>query len=168
VKGISGFSDQAVGFILAIPWLVATFGLFITGWITDHYDCKKRLAFAQQFMAGLAFLGLYRYGGSNLWISVACLTVAIAGMASVAGIYYSLLPELITKEMVGGLTGIFAAVSNIGGFVGPSVVGALMSGGNKLAGMVFLSGMLMLACICIALIRVRPKSTSTRSESASA
>jgi len=70
--------------------------------------------------------------------------------------------------MVGGLTGIFAAVSNIGGFVGPSVVGALMSGGNRMAGMAFLSGMPMLASICIVLIRVKPKGTSSEAESASA
>ncbi len=168
VKGISGFSDQTVGFILAVPWLSATVGLFASGWITDRYDCKKSLAFIEQVMAGLAFLGLYFYGASNVWLSVAFLTVAITGMASVAGIYYSLLPQLITKEMVGGLTGIFAAVSNLGGFVGPSVVGALMSGGNRMAGMAFLSGMLMLASICIALIRVKPKGTSIRAESSSA
>ena len=124
VKGISGFSDQTVGFILAVPWLAGTFGLFVTGWITDRYDCKKSLAFIEQVTAGLAFLGLYFYGASNVWISLALLTVAVTGVASVTGIYYSLLPQLITKDMVGGLTGIFAAVSNIGELVGPSVVGA--------------------------------------------
>lgn len=168
VKGISGFSDQTVGFILALPWLSATCGMVVTGWITDHYDCKKRLAVLEQIVAGLAFLVMYYYGGSNVWISVGCLIVAITGMASVAGIYYSLLPQLITKEMVGGLSGIFAAVSNIGGFIGPSVVGYLISGGNKLAGMAFLSGMLMVASICVALIQVKPASAPVKSKVASA
>jgi sugar phosphate permease len=86
VKGISGFSDQTVGFILAVPWLAGTFGLFVTGWITDRYDCKKSLAFIEQVMAGLAFLGLYFYGASNVWISLALFTVAVTGVASVTGI----------------------------------------------------------------------------------
>ena len=156
VKSMSGFSDQAVGFILAVPWLVATVSMWVTGWVTDRYDCKKSLAVMEQLIAGLAFLGLYYYGNVNVWLSVGFLTVATAGVTSVVGIYYSLLPQLITKEMVGGLSGIFAAVSNIGGFVGPSVVGFLIRGGNKLAGMAFLSGMLMIASVCVALIKVKP------------
>lgn len=168
VKGISGYSDQVVGVILAIPWLVATVGMVVTGWITDRWGGKRLVAFLEQVMAGLAFLGMFYWGGSNVWLSVTFLTIAITGMASVAGIYYSLLPQLIRKEMVGGLSGIFAAVSNIGGFVGPSVVGVLMSGKNKLAGMLFLSGMLLLASLCIALIRIKPKEEPAEAKTSSA
>jgi MFS family permease len=150
IKGISNFGYTAVGFISAIPWLLATIVMIYAGVVNDRWGNKRALIIILELMAAAAFLGVSYVGTSNLWLSVALMSVAASGIAAVQGVYFSFLPELITKEMVGGLTGIFAAVGNIGGFVGPFVVGALMAGGNKLGGMLFLAGMLLLAAFFIA------------------
>ena len=166
VKGISNFDDRTVGFLLAIPWLVATGGTVLTGWINDRWDLKREIVVAEQIVSALAFLGLYYFGSTNVWISMACLTVAITGLASVSAVYFSMLPQLITKDMVGGLTGIFAAVGNTGGFIGPFMVGYMMSSGNKLAGIAFLSAMLLLSSVFIALVKVKPRTEKITTSSA--
>jgi MFS family permease len=163
VKGISGFGDQMVGFVLAIPWLAATVGLVVIGWLNDRYDNKKALILVGQILAGLSFVGMYYFGAANVWLSILCLTISITGMVTVVAVYFSILPQLISKEMVGGLTGIFAALGNIGGFVGPFAVGYLMSGGNQMAGLAFLASMLLLSTICIACIKINPQNATSQS-----
>ena len=158
LKGISNFDDRTVGFIAAIPWLAATGGTILTGWINDRWNCKRTLIISQEIMAALAYLILYFFGTTNVWLSVGLLTIGITGVASVSSVYFALLPQLITKDMVGGLTGIFAAVGNIGGFVGPFMVGFLMRGGNNMAGMAFLSAMLLISSILIACLNYEPSS----------
>ncbi|MEJ9232461.1 hypothetical protein LAV79_24015 [Peribacillus butanolivorans] len=66
-------------------------------------------------------------------------------------IYYEkkLIPQFWKPpaNMLGGLTGIFSAIGNLGGFFGPFIVGAIMSGGNKIAGLLFLSGIYIISAI---------------------
>jgi predicted MFS family arabinose efflux permease len=155
MKGISGFDDRIIGFILVIPWLIATGGMVLTGWINDRWNCKKALIFIEQIMSGLAYFALYFFGDVNVWLSVGMLAVAVTGTASVSSVYFSLLAQLTPRDMAGGLTGIFAALGNIGGFVGPFAVGFFMHGGNHLAGIAFLAGILFVGSLCISLVKTR-------------
>jgi len=110
VKGISNFDDKTVGFILAIPWIVATGGTVLAGWINDRWNCKKGLIITLEVIAGISYFCLFYFGSNDVWLSILLLTIGITGVASASSVYYSCLPALITKDMVGGLTGIFAAV----------------------------------------------------------
>ncbi|MDR3592095.1 MAG: MFS transporter [Negativicutes bacterium] len=161
IKGISNFGYTTVGFIAAVPWLFATIAMVVAGVVNDRWGNKRMLIILVELVAAVAFLGVTWTGTNNLWLSVFFISIAAAGIAAVQGVYFSMLPELITKDMVGGLTGIFAAVANIGGFVGPFVVGALMAGGDKLGGMIFLSGMLFVAAFFIAFCKVKTGSEAS-------
>jgi MFS-type transporter involved in bile tolerance (Atg22 family) len=159
MKGMTNFDDRMIGFVLVIPWLIATGGTVLTGWINDRWNCKKQLIFVEQVMSGLAYLGLYYFGSVNVWLSVGLLTVAVTGTAAVSGVYFSLLAQLTPKNMIGGLTGVFAALGNIGGFVGPFMVGFMMRGGNHLAGIVFLAGALVLGSVFVSLVKTKAEET---------
>ncbi|WP_144529822.1 hypothetical protein [Peribacillus simplex] len=55
------------------------------------------------------------------------------------------------------MTGIFSAIGNLGGFFWPFIVEALMSGGNKIAGLLFLSGIYIISAILVTLVKLRKK-----------
>jgi ACS family tartrate transporter-like MFS transporter len=155
IKGISNYGYTAVGFISALPWLVATIAMVLIGYINDRWGNKKAIIFWLEMVSGICFLFVTFIGTSNLWLSVFFISIATIGLTSAPSVYFTMLPELLSKEMLGGLTGVFAAVGNIGGFIGPFVVGALMSGGDKLGGMLFLSSMLFLAGILIVFVKMQ-------------
>ncbi len=154
IKSISNYGYTAVGFIAAIPWLFATIVMVLVGIVNDRWDNKKALIAICDVVSGGAFLGITAAGTNNLWLSMALISVATAGIAAGSGVYYSMFPQLFAKGILGGLIGIQAALSNLGGFIGPFIVGMIMSGGNKLGGMLFLSSMMFLGAVLIMFCRV--------------
>jgi MFS family permease len=74
---------------------------------------------------------------------------------SSSAVFMTLISDVFPANMVGGMTGLWNAFGNIGGFVGPFVVGALMAGGNKLLGVGFLSVCYIIGALLVLFVQLR-------------
>ncbi|WP_144529838.1 MFS transporter [Peribacillus simplex] len=163
IKGISHYGYTKIGFISALPWLAATFGMILTGIINDKWGNKRSLLFILEAIAGICLFSTALIGTSNFILSIVFISLTLMASASATAVYLTALSELFPANMLGGLTGIFSAIGNLGGFFGPFIVGALMSGGNKIAGLLFLSGIYIISAILVTLVKLRKKSTDVPS-----
>lgn len=163
IKGISQYGYAKIGFISGLPWLAATFGMILTGIINDKWGNKRSLLFILEAIAGVGLLSTALIGTSNFWMSIVFISITLMASASATAVYLTALSELFPANMLGGLTGIFSAIGNLGGFFGPFIVGALMSGGNKIAGLLFLSGIYIISAILITFVKLRKKSSDVAS-----
>jgi ACS family tartrate transporter-like MFS transporter len=164
IKGISSYGYAAVGFISVLPWLAATLGMILTGVINDKWGNKKSLLFLLEVISGIGLLISALIGTSNPLLAILFISITMMASCSASAVYLTTLPKLFPANMLGGLTGIFSAIGNLGGFVGPFIVGALMSGGNKLAGLLFLSCVYIVSAILITFVKLQIRNRKHNSQ----
>jgi MFS transporter, ACS family, tartrate transporter len=120
IKGI-GLSNLMTGFVSSLPYIIGTIGLILWGWSSDRNSERRwHLIIASTLAAaGLVFAG---WSGSSYW--------ALLGMsAATVGIYGSRasfwpMPSIfLTGTAAAGAIALINAIGNLGGYVGPFIVG---------------------------------------------
>jgi MFS transporter, ACS family, tartrate transporter len=151
VKGM-GLSNQMTGFVTAIPYMVGTVGLLAWGYSSDRFHERRWHLIVASIVAGAGLIAAGIFG-SSYW--------ALAGMAAATtGIYGSRasfwpMPSMfLTGTAAAGAIALINATGNLGGYVGPFVVGWVKDGtGSFEAGLYFLAAC-SLACAVITLFAV--------------
>src|SRR5215470_1459197 len=138
VKGMN-LSNQMTGLVTAVPYIIGTIGLLAWGYSSDRFRERRWHLIVASLLAGagLVFAGLF---GSSYW--------ALAGMAAATtGIYGSRasfwpMPSMfLTGTAAAGAIALINATGNLGGYVGPFVVGWIKDSTNSFqAGLYFLAG----------------------------
>ncbi|MFB5284949.1 MFS transporter [Peribacillus sp. Hz7] len=157
IKEFSALGYTTVGFLSAIPWLIGTIGMISVGIINDKLGNKRLLLFCLNAIAGVSLLSAILALNYNIWLAISLISITIVGGMSSSAVFMTLVAEILPSNMMGGMMGLWNAFGNIGGFVGPFVVGALMAGGSSLLGVGFLSGCYIAACILVLLIKLQKK-----------
>jgi MFS family permease len=157
IKEFSTYGYTAVGFISAIPWLAGTIGMISIGIINDKFGNKRILLFLLNIIAGLSLLGAVMVLETNLWLAIFLISITIIGGMSSSAVFLTLIADVFPKNMIGGMTGLWNSIGNVGGFVGPFVVGALMASGNKLIGVGFLSVCYIIGAMIVLFVKLRKK-----------
>ena len=125
VKAFSGKSDLIVGFITSIPYLAASIGMVLVGRSSDRRR-ERRLhvaAFAFVGAAGLvaaAFL-------TNPVAELAALSVAAVGIWGTLGPFWAMSSEFLSGTGAAAGIALINSVGNLGGFLGPYLVGLVRS-----------------------------------------
>jgi MFS transporter, ACS family, tartrate transporter len=145
IKGI-GLSNMMTGLLSSLPYVVGTVGLLAWGWSSDRNKERRwHLIVASSVGAlGLAFAG---WSGASYW--------ALLGMsAATVGIYGSRaafwpMPSLfLTGTAAAGAIAMINAVGNLGGYVGPFVVGWIKDSTQSFgAGLYFLAACSLMAAV---------------------
>jgi ACS family tartrate transporter-like MFS transporter len=145
IKGI-GLSNMMTGLLSSLPYIVGTVGLLAWGWSSDRNKERRwHLITASTVGAlGLAFAG---WSGASYW--------ALLGMsAATVGIYGSRaafwpMPSLfLTGTAAAGAIAMINAVGNLGGYVGPFVVGWIKDSTQSFgAGLYFLAACSLMAAV---------------------
>jgi MFS transporter, ACS family, tartrate transporter len=143
LSSITGFSNLLVGVVSIIPYLAATVFMVIIGISSDRTG-ERRLHMAGSLaLAAVGFL-LSAFTGSPVW-SVVCLVIAAAGVWGALGPFWAFAGSFLGGVGAAGGFALINSVGNLGGFMGPSLMGFLRdSTGSYTTGMVFL-GLVVLA-----------------------
>ena len=143
VKASSGAGDFAVGVLTAVPYLVGAAGMIVVGRHSDRTGERRWHVAGSAIAGGAAFaLAAAAHGTAT---SLALLSIAMLGLASMFGPFWSLATSFVSG--VGAAAGIALvnSVGNIGGFVGPYVLGWLKDAtGSYAAGLAAIGA--VLAC----------------------
>jgi MFS transporter, ACS family, tartrate transporter len=151
LKGMS-FSSFGIGLVNAIPYLAAAVAMFVVGHHSDRTgDRRWHVAVSAAVSAVGFFLSAYF---QNPFLAMAALTVAFIGLKSTVGPFWALATTFLTGTAAAGGIAFINSVGNLGGFVGPYLVGVFKdkTGNNELA-LYILGGALLLMGIVILAVR---------------
>jgi MFS transporter, ACS family, tartrate transporter len=121
VKSASGASDFQVGVLSAIPYAVAAAAMVVVGRHSDQTG-ERRWHIALSAAVGGVALALTGFA-HGVAPAIVLLSLATAGLASVLGPFWALATSFLGG--IGAAAGIALvnSVGNVGGFVGPNIVG---------------------------------------------
>jgi ACS family tartrate transporter-like MFS transporter len=121
LKGASGGSDFAVGVLSAIPYVSGAVGMIVAGRHSDRTGERRWHVAIAALVGGAAFAASAFV--TTLVPSIVLLSLAMLGLSSMFGPFWTLASA--TVGGVGAAAGIalINSVGNIGGFVGPYILG---------------------------------------------
>jgi ACS family tartrate transporter-like MFS transporter len=166
LKRISDQSDMRVTLLAGLPYVSGFLAQQINSWHSDH-SCERRWHSAIPiFMCGF-FLLLAIIFGKDTVTTVALFCLVCAGYFSFHPPFWAVPTAFLSESAAAAAIGLINSLGNLGGLVGPLVVGYLahrthsfQAGLLYLVGSLWLSGFLMLS--------VRPKDASWLTKGAEA
>ena len=161
LKRLSGASDLKVTLLAALPYIAGFLVQQFNGWHSDRTDERRWHAAIPLLLSGI-FLFVAIRMGSNVFLSMLFLV-------GVGGAYFGFHPafwpvptEFLAESAAAASIGLINSVGNLGGFVGPFIVGYLLTRTRSFsAGLSFLVGSFLVSGILMLLVRVRKQSLPT-------
>lgn len=143
-----GIKDMSViGWISVLPNLVIVLGLWVWTFIATKVK-DRRLTTGIPLLCLGAFLVLSTIISGNIFIGIIMICLTSFFMQGHMPSYYTLPSLLVVEELDGPTRGLMGTAMGLGAFVGPYVVGALVSAaGSTTAGMYFLGAVLAVGFI---------------------
>lgn len=133
IKSLGVGRDSVIGLIAALPNAVAMVVMIIVGQSADRRR-ERRLHTAALLLLASTGLSLALMWQGNLWLTVLALCIANAGLLSVPPVFWGMPTALLGPSNAASGIAWISAIGNIGGFIGPYMVGVLKqsSGGFAL------------------------------------
>ena len=153
IKSASGGSNAAVGLLSAVPYAVAAIGMVVVGRHADRTGERRWHIAAAAIVGGAAFGAAAFVHGTVL--SLATLSLAMLGLASMLGPFWALATSFLNG--IGAAAGIalINSVGNIGGFVGPNIIGYIRETTHSFAAGLVIVGVI-LGCGGLLVLAVNP------------
>jgi sugar phosphate permease len=151
LKRLSGGSDLKVTLLAALPYVAAFITQQINGWHSDLTRERRWHAAIPVFVcaAAIALAVAYR---ANLAMSLGLFVVAGGAFYGFQPVFWAVPTLFLSETAAAASIGLINAVGNLGGFVGPMVIGypanrthSFSPGLLYLVASLFVSGVLMLA-----------------------
>ena len=161
IKRLSGESDTKVTLLAAIPYLAGLLVQQLNGWHSDRTGERRWHAAVPLLLSGF-FLFMAIRMGPNVFLSMLF-------FVGVGGAYFGFHPafwpvptEFLTESARAASIGLINSVGNLGGFVGPFIVGYLLTRTRSFnAGLSFLVGSFLLSAILMLRVRVQRRDIPT-------
>jgi sugar phosphate permease len=143
VKQMSGLSNTNVGFVTALPWIAAIIVMTLVGKSSDIFG-ERHLHFAGSFIVGaLGLIGSVMV--SDPYLAMVFIGVGAVGIWSGLGVFWTIPPTLFTGTAIAGSLALINSIGNLGGFVGPYMMGLARAATGT-----FSTGLIGLAVVMIA------------------
>jgi len=143
IRGFSGLSDVQIGFVNAIPYLAATVSMVLAGRHSDRTGERRWHVAAGAFAAAAGFAASAMAG--NLVLALAALILAFAGLKAMLGPFWAFGTTVLSGTAAAGGIAWINSVGNLGGFIGPAIVGQIRTAtGSYSVALFVLSGALIL------------------------
>jgi MFS family permease len=166
VKRLSGQSDFRVTVLAALPYVAAFITQQFNGWHSDRTQERRWHAAIPVFVcaAALAFAVLYR---ANLVASIALFVVAGGAFYGFQPCFWAVPTLFLSESAAAASIGLINSIGNLGGFVGPLVIGYLAGRTHSFAsGLLYLVASLFASGITILTVGVG-RSTPAKADAAS-
>lgn len=148
IKQLTGSGMTIVGVLTALPYILCIAGQY---YIADRCDrtMNRRLYTAVPMIGFAICLTLSILLEGQMWVSYAMIVLCGFFLQAYAGPFWTLPPLLFPSNVVGGVRGTINALGNLGGFIGPFLVGYLTTAFSKDVGLSVLIGALLLAALLL-------------------
>jgi ACS family tartrate transporter-like MFS transporter len=147
----AGLSNSQVGFAATIPFLTAALGAVAWAWSSDRFNERHWHVIAAMLLAA-GGLAVSAFVGPSGWALLA-ISLAAIGLYAQAVVFWSLPPLMLSGMAAAAGIAAINAVGNLGGFVGPYIVGATARGGNFSTGLYVMAGCALVSALLSILLK---------------
>ena len=151
LKRLSGLSDLKVTLLAALPYIAAFVTQQVNGWHSDRTGERRWHAALPVFLCALA-LSLAVVNSSRPAVSIGLFVLVGASFYGFQPCFWAVPTLFLSESAAAASIGLINSVGNLGGFVGPLVMGYLVGRTHNfsaglwyLVGSLIMSGILMLA-----------------------
>jgi MFS family permease len=147
------FTGLQTGMLFAVPYAVTAVVMVL---ISRHSDkaCERRghAAFVYA-MSGVSLIVSILLKEHSFWLSYAFLCLAVPGPFAGLAPFFSIIIETMPRAAVGAVIGLVNALGNVGGYLGPTIVGELktQTHGITIPFSILGSGLLVASALCFLL-----------------
>jgi MFS family permease len=154
-------SHFRVGLLNAIPYITAAFGMVVISKRSDRRQERPRHAASALGWAGILLLAAVFANGFSPMLAFGLLCLATIGSFGMLGPFWAMPTELLPAEVAGLAIGLIQ-LSNIGGAIGPILIGLLQkqTGSFKGAFALMALGWCVGAGFCLLLTRLPRRQTT--------
>ncbi len=154
-----------IGLLAAAPSVAAMLGMVLVGRHSDRTGERRRHVAGSALAAALGWLtvalvtaGVLRVPGVDTrWLFVAGVTLTLVGMKSMLPVFWALPPTFLTGAAAAGGIALINSVANLGGFLGPVIVGLVgEKTGTFTAGYVIMAATLLAGGLLVLGVDARP------------
>jgi sugar phosphate permease len=150
------------GLLSGVPYFFAIILMLLVSYYSDRSFRRKRFVWPFLILAGACLLGSYLTTAHNFWLAYGFLVIAGSCMYAPYGPFFAIMPEMLSKNVVGEVTALVNSCGALGGFVGIWFVGLLEAHtGNSRAGFLLMSISLIIAGVIILCLRGTTNDTLT-------
>jgi ACS family tartrate transporter-like MFS transporter len=140
---------NAVTWLVILPPILALAGQLFVGWNSDRMG-ERRYHAVIPIVIGAFALALAPLTQGNLYLTVACFMVAAAGFKSYMPAFWALPSLLMTEAAAASSIGLINSVGNLGGFLGPFMLGKVeKETGSFVGGLCIMAGMMIVSATII-------------------
>jgi ACS family tartrate transporter-like MFS transporter len=151
------FTNFEIGIWMMVPFVAAFAGMIAWSRHSDRHGERRWHTALPPLVGGIALAGAGFVSSSSPVLAFGLLVVATVGIYCFFGPFWTL-PALFLTEAAAALgIAVVNSVGNIGGFIGPSLVGYIVkvTGGTE-AGLIAIGACLVLCSVLTLLVRERP------------
>jgi len=133
-----GFSNLQSILLTSVPYVIGAIGSVIWGYYSDRYKERRISLFLALAVSGIGLAGAGFFGSTLM--AVACMSIASVGIYGAKGPFWPLPSMFLTGTAAAGGIALINSVGNLGGFVGPYMMGWVRDAtGNFKAGLYVLA-----------------------------
>jgi ACS family tartrate transporter-like MFS transporter len=145
LKDWYGMSFNQLTWLVMLPPLLGLTGQLFVGWSSDRHK-ERRYHAVVPIIIGACAIGLAPFTQGTLWLTVLCFMVAFAGFKAYMPAFWSMPSLFLTEAAAAGSIGLINSIGNLGGFLGPTVLGAVeKSTGSFAGGLYYLCGSMLVS-----------------------
>jgi ACS family tartrate transporter-like MFS transporter len=163
-EAAGGRQSFGLSVMTALPFCAALVAMFLVGRHSDRTGERKyHVAWCAMTAAlGLVLAVVFR---DNLWLLVLSFTLSQVGQRSVQGVFWAIPPIFLGGTAAAACIGLINAIGNLGGWVGPSVMGMLRDAtGTYSRGLLVLAGALVVETIIVVSLRLPRRDPGVKAE----
>jgi ACS family tartrate transporter-like MFS transporter len=161
LQKLSGFSSSEVALIAALPFLASWPAMLLLSWNSDRTG-ERRWHTAAAYVALAAGLAGSVWTGDSVALGILAFSLAGIGISARLPAFWALPASLLGGATAAASIGAINCIGNLGGFVGPYLLGALSAAtGSYTSGIWYLSGASVLAAGLILLVSKTPQRESS-------
>jgi MFS family permease len=127
IRAGSARGIAAVGLLNAAPFLLAVVLMLLVAYLSDRTQHRQRFVAPFLIVAGAALLVSFLAAPYNFWIAYAFLIVAGGCMYAPYGPFFSIIPEMLPRNVAGEVIALVNSCGALGAFVGTWLVGFLQA-----------------------------------------
>lgn len=154
IKGFAGhLTNTQVGLIAMLPYAIATAGMVLWSRRSDRTGERKMHSAWPLLLSGVALLGAGLVGSPVL--AMACIAAALTGLYAFKAPFWAVPTLFLTRATAAVSVAVINSIGNLGGFVGPYVIGLIKDAtGSPTGGLIFLAVLLFGSFAMMALMRL--------------
>ncbi len=153
-EAAGGRQSFALSLMTALPFCAALVAMFLVGRHSDRTGERKYHVAACTITAAIGLVLAVVFRG-NLWLVVLSFTLSQIGQRSVQGVFWAIPPIFLGGTAAAACIGLINAIGNLGGWVGPSLMGMLRQAtGTYSRGLLVLAAALAIETLVVISLRL--------------